>query len=74
MTGVQTCALPIACIRITTDFQDNFAKAEILLTEPAEYDPNAGLRDATRTAIQAMWAGESVEDTIETIQSVIDSE
>ena len=60
--------------QITTDFQDNFAKAEILLTEPAEYDPNAGLRDATRTAIQAMWAGESVEDTIETIQSVIDSE
>lgn len=60
--------------QITTDFQDNFAKAEILLTEPAEYDPNSGLRDATRTAIQAMWAGESVEATIETIQAVIDSE
>ena len=59
---------------LTTTFKENFGKMESMITEPAEYDPNPGLRDATRTAIQAMWAGESVESTIETIQSVIDSE
>ncbi|MGB8455599.1 MAG: extracellular solute-binding protein [Anaerocolumna sp.] len=60
--------------QITTDFKANFAKMESLLTEPAEYDSNSGLRDATRTGIQAMWAGDSIEAVIESIQTIIETE
>lgn len=60
--------------QLTKDFQAAFTNMEYLLTEPGEYDPNPGLREATRTAIQAMWAGDSVENTVQSIQTVIDTE
>jgi ABC-type glycerol-3-phosphate transport system substrate-binding protein len=60
--------------QMTTDFLSAFANMKYLLTEPGEYDPNPGLREATRTAIQAMWAGNSVANTVQTIQTVIDTE
>ncbi len=52
---------------VTNDLKTNLASASGMLTEPAEYDTVSGLENATRTAIQAMWAGESVDTTIATI-------
>lgn len=52
---------------VAAGFKENFAKMTSMITEPAEYDPDSGLRDVTRNAIQAMWAGESVDDTVKAI-------
>ena len=52
---------------ITEDFQRNLAKATGMIVEPAEYDITQGLMSATRVAIQAMWAGDSVDATIKSI-------
>lgn len=52
---------------VTNDLKTNLANATGMITEPAEYDTVSGLQMDTRTAIQAMWAGESVETTIQTI-------
>lgn len=52
---------------ITVDFQRNLANATGMIVEPAEYDTVQGLVEATRVAIQAMWAGASVNDTIKAI-------
>lgn len=52
---------------VTNDLKTNLAEAEGMITEPAEYDTVSGLVNDTRTAIQAMWAGESVDVTIQTI-------
>ena len=54
---------------ITADFQKNLAQATGMIVEPAEYDTVQGLESATRIAIQAMWAGASVDDTIKAIIS-----
>ena len=52
---------------VTNDLKRNLADAAGMITEPAEYDTVSGLENDTRTAIQAMWAGESVDTTIQTI-------
>ena len=52
---------------VTNDLKTNLADAAGMITEPAEYDTVSGLENDTRTAIQAMWAGESVDTTIQTI-------
>lgn len=52
---------------VTNDLKTNLESASGMITEPAEYDTVSGLQTDTRTAIQAMWAGESVETTIQTI-------
>lgn len=52
---------------VTNDLKTNLATATGMITEPAEYDTVSGLENDTRTAIQAMWAGESVDTTIQTI-------
>lgn len=52
---------------VTNDLKTNLATAAGMITEPAEYDTVSGLENDTRTAIQAMWAGESVDTTIQTI-------
>ena len=52
---------------VTNDLKTNLASASGMITEPAEYDTVSGLENTTRTAIQAMWAGESVDTTIATI-------
>lgn len=55
---------------VTNDLKANLVNASGMITEPAEYDTVSGLQNDTRTIIQAMWAGESVETTI---QSIIDA-
>ncbi len=52
---------------VTNDLKTNLETAAGMITEPAEYDTVSGLENDTRTAIQAMWAGESVDTTIQTI-------
>lgn len=52
---------------VTNDLKTNLDSASGMITEPAEYDTVSGLENTTRTAIQAMWAGESVDTTIATI-------
>ncbi len=52
---------------VTNDLKTNLSTAAGMITEPAEYDTVSGLENDTRTAIQAMWAGESVDTTIQTI-------
>lgn len=52
---------------VTNDLKTNLSSASGMITEPAEYDTVSGLENTTRTAIQAMWAGESVDTTIATI-------
>lgn len=52
---------------VTEDLKTNLKNAEGMITEPAEYDTVSGLVNDTRTAIQEMWAGASVDTTIQTI-------
>lgn len=59
---------------LAATFHKNFSQAKYMLTEPGEYDSNPGVREATRKNIQAMWSGQSVQNTENAIQQIIDTE
>lgn len=59
---------------IAKEFQEEFTNVGEAKLEPGDYAKNSQLREEIRDAIQGMFAGTSVEDTLARIQNVTDME
>ncbi|WP_410744556.1 hypothetical protein [Clostridium neonatale] len=59
---------------IAKEFKEAFVDVKEAKLEPGDYAKNPQLREEIRDAIQGMFAGTSVDDTLTRIQKVADME